>query len=305
MGRENSINGAASAGLNGTGNFLKSEVGRQLTERLEQAKGRGGAPHGEGEIDPPKRGPGRPRKAEFDAEAPVVEPKRRGRPPKSSYEDLMRPVEEGEVPETVEEVKIPPLNIRLATVTVKSITPLIVHKFSEKSRKEIEAKQQGAARHKKDAKIPENEYQGCFYFMPDGKTYAVPASAFKKAMISACRYADLKMSLAKGAFHILGDLLPLKATKPWMRTDICRVGNFGSKVADIRYRPQFDEWSVDLTFRYNASAISLGELANLINIAGFGVGVFEWRPEKDGSFGMFEVAETVEPEDHKRSGKGK
>lgn len=59
--------------------------------------------------------------------------------------------------------------------------------------------------------------------------------------------------------------------------------------ADIRYRPEFKHWRVKLPIKYNADKISLEQLVNLFNLAGFGVGVGEWRPEKDGQYGMFHV----------------
>ena len=41
---------------------------------------------------------------------------------------------------------------------------------------------------------------------------------------------------------------------------------------------------------YNASAVSPEQIINYFNIGGFGVGVGEWRPEKDGQWGRFHVA---------------
>lgn len=59
--------------------------------------------------------------------------------------------------------------------------------------------------------------------------------------------------------------------------------------ADIRYRGEFPEWSTEITLRYNANVLSPEQVANLFNVAGFAVGVGEWRPQRDGSFGMFHV----------------
>jgi len=121
--------------------------------------------------------------------------------------------------------------------------------------------------------------------------YGFPATGFKKAMVSACRYAEgFSMTKAYGAFHILGDLVEIKGAKPVMRTDVVRIGNFGKKTADIRYRGEFKDWKIDLRILYNARVVSKQMLAHLLNLAGFAVGVGEWRPEKGGQFGMFEVA---------------
>jgi hypothetical protein len=63
----------------------------------------------------------------------------------------------------------------------------------------------------------------------------------------------------------------------------------GEGTADIRYRPEFKQWKMPVTLKFNAAVISVEQIANLLNTAGFGVGIGEWRPEKNGSYGRFHV----------------
>jgi len=189
-----------------------------------------------------------------------------------------------------EAVTIPALETAKVVITIRGLTSLIVHRFSDKSRKQMEDAQQGAPRHKRAPKNPRQEFENSLYVISRGK-YGFPASGFKKAMVSACRYAEgITMSKAYGAFHVIGDLLPIEGAKPIMRTDVVRVGKFGSRTADMRYRGEFTKWQIKLTILYNKRIITTPtQLAHLANIAGFSVGVGEWRPEKGGQFGMFEV----------------
>ena len=138
----------------------------------------------------------------------------------------------------------------------------------------------------KDAKDPQRDYEEAFYRLPDGKP-GFPTIAFKQAAVSAGgRFSDgLKMTELRGAFFIDGELAEING-EPSMREDMVRVG---MGTADIRYRPEFKAWKVTLPIKYNADKISLEQLVNLFNLAGFGVGVGEWRPEKDGQYGMFHV----------------
>lgn len=75
-----------------------------------------------------------------------------------------------------------------------------------------------------------------------------------------------------------------------MREDMVRIA---MGTADVRHRAEFLEWEVTVPVTYNASIISLEQLVNLFNIAGFGVGVGEWRPERNGINGTWLVKEVI------------
>ena len=89
----------------------------------------------------------------------------------------------------------------------------------------------------------------------------------------------------------LGSELVRIEGEPRMREDMVRIA---MGTADIRYRGEFTEWRVEVPISYNADVISPAQIANLFNIAGFGVGVGEWRPQRNGSYGRFHVANEAE-----------
>lgn len=100
------------------------------------------------------------------------------------------------------------------------------------------------------------------------------------------------MTFVKGAFYVRGDLLPIKGSKPQMRTDTVRVPP-GRGGADLRYRGEFLKWEIVLPIEYDANLVTPEQIVNLVNIAGWSIGVGEMRPSspmKPGSSGMWEVA---------------
>ena len=108
------------------------------------------------------------------------------------------------------------------------------------------------------------------------------------------------MTDMRRAFHIDGDLVEIKSEQhPQMRMDMVRIG---MGTADVRFRPEFRDWSADVPIRFNEAVISVEQIVNLFNLAGFGVGIGEWRPEKDGQWGMFHVGGRVEVERDERKG---
>lgn len=188
-------------------------------------------------------------------------------------------------------IELPPLNIQTVTFKLVGDSPLIVHAWSEKAKKQMLDKQMKKATKAKEAKDPEADYKACFYYTESGD-YGFPTIGVKAAMVSACRFLGMKMTEARGAFHIDGEMLRVEG-EPRMREDMVRVG---MGTADIRYRPEFPEWSILAPIKFNAGVISAEQIANLLNTAGFGVGLGEWRPEKNGSYGRFHVASSDEAE---------
>jgi hypothetical protein len=182
-------------------------------------------------------------------------------------------------------ITLPALNIQMLQLRLVGDSPLICHAWSEKAKRQMLDTQMKKAKQAKAAKDPDADFRESLYPHPDGG-FGFPAVAFKAAAVDACSSIEGVTKVeARGAFHIMGDLVKINGT-PTPREDMVRVG-MGS--ADIRYRGEFREWSADIALRYNTNVLSPEQIANLFNTAGFAVGVGEWRPQRDGSFGMFHV----------------
>lgn len=204
-------------------------------------------------------------------------------------------------------IELPALQIRLMEVTLIGDSPLIVHAWSHKAKREMLDKQMKTAKPAKEPKSPTADYEASMYRLADGG-FGFPSVAFKAAAVTAgTSVAGITKIQARQAFHILGEdvdisgafdgsksrvnLARIGGGNPQMREDMVRVG---MGTADLRYRAEFPEWHAKVLVRYNANVLSESQILNLLNTAGFAVGVGEWRPEKDGSYGMFHVASEVE-----------
>ena len=140
------------------------------------------------------------------------------------------------------------------TAEIVGTTPVIPHRWSEKSLRMMRDKQMSATsapRARKEPKNPEEEARDSCYWLDvkddDGNIStkgAVPATAFKAAMVGACRfYEGITMTQAKLLFYVEGEgpdqLVPIEG-EPVQREDTPR--NSGG-TADLRYRMQFWPWS--------------------------------------------------------------
>lgn len=199
-------------------------------------------------------------------------------------------------------VNLQKIRVETARISLAGDSPLLCHRFSQKMKAEILAKQQKKAKPRKEAKDPEAQYRESLYPYPEGG-YGFPVLAFKNAAVGACRYADgVRMTEARGAFHVIGDHVMIGSElyelariegEPEMHESVCHVG---MGTADLRYRGVFPIWTTTLRVDYNVNALSLEQIVNLLNTAGFGIGVGEWRPERNGRYGMFSVESSEAPE---------
>lgn len=184
-------------------------------------------------------------------------------------------------------IELPQLEIQTVKITVVGDSPLIMHKWSEKAKEMMLAKQMKKATQGRVAKDPDQDFEDSIHRMANGQP-GFPSIGFKAAAVTACTsIAGMTKVAARQAFHIAGDLVPILGSEPKKRQDMVRVG---MGTADIRYRAEFWPWYAPLEISYNRRALSIEQIMNLLNTAGFGVGVGEWRPERDGQYGRFHCA---------------
>jgi hypothetical protein len=188
-------------------------------------------------------------------------------------------------------VEVMEFNINEVKIPIKGISPLIVHAWSEKVKREMADKQAGKAKNKKhDIRVPEEDYENAKHKSSQGWE-GFPAAGFKAAMVRGAKMTGLVMKDTQTGFFVKADCEETQLVRiiaePRMRTDMGRVG-MGS--ADIRYRPEYVNWSAILTIEYNAGVISLDQIYQLVKAAGYGCGVGEMRPEKTKfNYGRFDL----------------
>lgn len=179
-------------------------------------------------------------------------------------------------------------------ITVIGVTPVIPHRWSEKAIRMMQEKQSGATvRNRREPKDPDQEAHDSCYWLNGSP--AIPATAFKAAMVGACRFFDgITMTQAKLLFYVEGEgaeqLVPLKG-EAQMRTDMPRNQ---TGVADIRYRYQIWPWEATLMVHYLPSQTDEQSVLALLEAGGRG-GVGDWRPSAPrsatGTYGQFRLHE--------------
>jgi hypothetical protein len=190
------------------------------------------------------------------------------------------------------EIQIDRIAAETISVPIIGTTPLLMHRFSEKAKRQMLDAMQGR-KTPKEVKDPTAEYEAAFYRLADG-TPGFPVLAFKDATVGGARFygKQITMTALKQYLFFRGEVgddgraLARIDGEPQMREDVVRVGRGGS---DLRYRPEFREWRSVLVVTYVTSALTRGSVLSLIDAGGMGVGVGEWRPEKNGDFGTYRI----------------
>lgn len=209
---------------------------------------------------------------------------------------------------TEEIVVIKAIDSKQVKIKIVGDTPLVVHAWSEKAKKMMLAAQMKETKTKaKDIRDPYDEFINSMYWLTkkpestpeafeeavkNGAKWGFPVGAIKMAGNSAAYrsgWVKNQMQL-RGSYFLkteFGDMAEIKGCVPIMREDMVRIG-MGS--ADLRYRAEFQNWSMEMILEYNAGGeLTLDQIVNVINAGGYSVGIGEWRPEKDGDFGRYHI----------------
>ncbi len=241
----------------------------------------------------------------------------------------IKPAKRTKQPKSIE---IHSIEKQVIELTVVGTSALIVNNFHEKGIAQIEDTRRLNREEKLAAKraprppvIPEERYMNARVLNEEGQD-CIEARWVKAALVTAAtRYGEIGLpgTQVRGALFVLGDLLPIrfKGIKPWagllpyldgasktalvphMRRDVVRVGKPPNKQPDLRYRPSYINWALDLQIEFEPALISLEALHHLVRRAGSSIGLCEWRPEKSpaGIYGRFDLEAVVKAQARARS----
>lgn len=207
------------------------------------------------------------------------------------------------VKETRVEIAAP--NLKIAEFTIRGDSPLVQSRFSQKA-KEIMIRVQEAGgkagnRKKREPKDFNAVYEGSMYKGPKGER-GICASAFRSAMIDACRMAGYKMTKAKMSVFVEPDffdkdeftpLVKITKGKPHRHDEPVTVG-MGS--TDIAARGMWAPgWEAKVRVKYDSDQFSVTDVTNLLMRAGLQVGIGCGRPFSSNSsgcgWGTFEIVQ--------------
>lgn len=170
---------------------------------------------------------------------------------------------------------------KLINCTIKGISPLLMHSFP------MAGEPDGYKNWK-----PEEQAEFVTYRSPDTKALYIPGISIQRCLVNGATY-----SKGKGRSSLQKNVAACVLVTP----EYCILSNQNfvvdgrpvvipaTKGRIMRYRPRFDDWSVSFVIEYDPVLLKEDELRKVVDDAGSRVGLLDFRPERKGPFGRFNV----------------
>ncbi len=180
-------------------------------------------------------------------------------------------------------------------IEVVGTADLIQNRFSQKALEQMLKKHMGISVERENKK-PRELLEAATVRNIDGRV-CIPSTAFKKAMLTAStQLKGLKKTQLRTSFFVVGNSVPITFESTEPRMDMVRTAGI-MRQPDVRFRPAFKGWRARLEIQF-ADNLNMQLVLDLLQRAGK-VGVGEWRPEKDGNYGTFRIARSVDARDER------
>lgn len=209
-------------------------------------------------------------------------------------------------------VAIPAPRFGRAVFSISALpgVPLVIHRFAAKTKIQMKQKMEtgkaSSSKKNREAKQTDDLFNEARYISKEGWD-GFHAAAVRKAMISACRLVNFKMTLAKLSLFVEADgfdaeepqipLIRILDCEPVKQEDMARVET-GQPYVTVR--AAYHAWKADVRIRWDEDQFTLEDITNLLMRVGLQVGLCEGRPDSPKSAGMgwglFEIAKTPEAE---------
>ena len=175
-------------------------------------------------------------------------------------------------------------------VEIQGVSPILMHRFSEQDRAQIEA---GSSHTTARATPQEQAERAAYRLGGNGRANLyLPSQNLLASLRRAASYHKIGRrsavtAVCAGVF-ISPDALDFGTST--FETDARSVVIAATRGRVMRYRPKLSNWKLKFTLEFDEKIIPSGELVrSIVDDAGSKVGVGDFRPEKRGSFGRFLV----------------
>jgi hypothetical protein len=182
--------------------------------------------------------------------------------------------------------------MNIVTFRVVGISPLLMNSAAA-----FTIADDGKAKTRQSIPPPEVEAEAGTYRLSDG-ALGFPAAAFKKAVVSAAKGRKV------GKLGLPGIVLAsvFETTEYVALIDPDSEESIHDYEIDIRgarpqkqgmvrrARPRVDAWACDVSLEYDEDLVTADLVRDLLERAGRNIGIGNFRPEKSGRYGRFEVA---------------
>lgn len=192
-----------------------------------------------------------------------------------------------DIPQFIELYNVPKLS--RIVVPIEGLSSFISHRKDDKAGIMWEKKMTGKGS-KRELVDPEAEWKASLYLHPESGKPCIPGRGIKKAMVTTHVFGNdkgLKRRL-QGAFFVTEEFIPIDYKKEVKRRDFLPLK--GGMSHHNSYRVEFFGWIAKIPIEYNANLVTPEALYNILEVAGFSIGIGDDRPEKGGMHGRFRIA---------------
>jgi hypothetical protein len=203
--------------------------------------------------------------------------------------------------ETTPEIEIRKRPRGLLNVCVIGRSPLIMNRMSEKAMRELLApkgKMNAAEKQRNLKHDPLQEFRNSAYtnLNNNGPTRIQgPASWFKKGMmVAALDIPNTKKAQLGRLIYVVGDRIDIYGLPQILLASVRSSDLRGTP--DIRSRAILPRWACRFPIAFPSDVFSAQGLANLLASAGVTAGAGDWRVEKGGTYGRYELVNSDDAE---------
>lgn len=180
----------------------------------------------------------------------------------------------------------------LATVTISGITSLLMNRFNEAA--EISVSSGTRSSIKTDRLTPREMAEAKAYKSPDGQLF-IPGTNIFACIISAGSFHKVgkskvttqKTSLVPAGVVITDLVCPLNTDKYEIDSRSVVIPSTGGRI--MCHRPRLDAWSTTFHMEIDEDIFTEKFVRLLVDDAGKKIGLGDFRPQRKGPFGRFNV----------------